>query len=182
MIFYTQAWDSKKNIGHYYNAFMFNVTNPEDWVCFTDSDACFTTYNYGKQLEDIITKHPDVGCFTARTNRVNCIYQVANGIDHASNDMTYHRELGKVFHDTFYDECVDVTKAQLFSGFCILIKKELWDKFGGVTTQGMLGVDNEIHVKIQKNNEKVFLMKGVYLYHWYSNFHGKGKRDISHLK
>ncbi|HEY9702359.1 MAG TPA: hypothetical protein V6C58_07930, partial [Allocoleopsis sp.] len=49
----------------------------------------------------------------------------------------------------------------------ILLQKKVWQKIGKFVENGMLGVDNDLHRKIQNNNEKLFIMKGVYLYHWY---------------
>jgi GT2 family glycosyltransferase len=60
----------------------------------------------------------------------------------------------------------------------ILIQKRLWKKIGGFLENGMLGVDNDLHTKVIKSNEKLYLMRGVYLYHWYR---WPNYKDKSHL-
>jgi hypothetical protein len=42
----------------------------------------------------------------------------------------------------------------------------------------MLGVDNDIHMKMITNNLKVGIMEGIYVQHWYRN---GDNRDRSHL-
>jgi hypothetical protein len=57
-----------KNIGAVYNGFM-NMISDDDWACFLDHDAMFTTLDWYKQLEDIVenlsSSHPDARLLTA---------------------------------------------------------------------------------------------------------------------
>ena len=50
MIHYIIPWNSEKNIGVSYNSYM-NIINDEDYICFIDGDACFTTHFFGKQFK-----------------------------------------------------------------------------------------------------------------------------------
>lgn len=68
------------------------------------------------------------------------------------------------------------------SGFWMCIKKELWDKIEKPKTLTILGVDNHIHRQIRGLGEKIYLIQGLYLFHWYAGFDGEGHRNISHLK
>lgn len=172
MIFYSTPFRSDKNVGRYYNDFM-GLLSEDDWACFTDGDAMFTTPFYGKQIEDCIK---DDAVYTAVTNRVMVPYQTVG--DWSSNDMAYHRQLGDKLYREKYASVTDITNQQLLSGVLILISKKLWKKLGGFD-EGTLGVDNSIHRKARDLGEKVYLMGGVYLMHWYR---GGNKNDKSHLQ
>jgi len=96
-----------------------------------------------------------------------------------SNDMQYHRGLGKALQDEKYDRVKDVTSYSPISGVFFILKKGSWKKTKGFKRQGILGVDNSIHYEIQRIGGKVYQMLGLYVYHWYRN----GKRwDTKHLQ
>ncbi len=179
MIYYSIPWNSTKNIGLYYNAFMRLLPSKNDYACFVDGDACFTTNHFGKQLEDIIKKYPECGLFTAMTNRLACKWQrVGNWV---SNDMADHRRIGEMLLNDHYDQVKDVTDRGVkepLGGVLILIKQSTWHNMGGFRENGMLGVDNDIHYRAIKAKEKVYLMKGVYMQHWYR---GGNIKDKAHL-
>jgi len=178
-IYYNIPWNTEKNIGKAYNDFMELLPNDEDLACFIDADAMLLTTYFGKQLEDIVAKYPECGLFTCTTNRVKNPAQVVPGM-WESNDIAVHREYAEMVAGRDYDkvEILNGDKAGAFSGVMIMIKKSLWKKLGGFK-EGMLGVDNDIHIKATEAGEKVYLMKGVYAFHWYR---GGDKRDTRHLK
>ncbi len=178
MIYYAIAWDSDKNLGEGYNRIMASLPNDNDWACIIDADACFTTINFGKQIEDIIKKVPKADCFTCYTNRVGRHWQIAPGVDKKSNDIEYHRAFGKKMQEKHYGEVGRRIKANVLSGVFMAIKKKTWLDVGGFKKEGILGVDNNFHRRLKKYNKSLFLMKGVYVYHWYRN----GSKDTSHLK
>jgi len=186
MIYYSVPYSVEKNIAEYYNSFMKLLPSDEDYACFIDGDTIFTTSDYGHTIHNVVKEHPEIGCFTCYTNRVNNKHQVVDGIDYDSNDVIYHRKIGNMLQTIFGTSCVDIThikntqdKPQYISGCLILIKKSLWKKIGGFKNlNAMLGVDNELHKDIIAANEKIYLMKGVYLYHWYR---WPNTKNISHL-
>jgi hypothetical protein len=161
------------NLGWAYNNFM-ELLPENDWACFLDHDATFTTRYWYYQLEDIIKKHPAIGLYTCLTNRIGNSQQLVKGVDKENHDIKYHRQLGKQLQDDYYDDVFSITNP--LSGVVILISKKTWQATGGFAN-GFLGVDNDIHKKCLSNNIKVGLMGGVYVYHWY-----RGDGDVSHLK
>lgn len=168
MIRYVIPWDSDKNIGKCYNRECALLEDDNDFVCFVDGDTRFTTPNYGKQIEDIVAKYPECGLFTAMTNRIGCLWQRIGEWDNDSDK--YHTEFGNLVMRNFYDQVQDVSdvpRGEVMGGVMILIRKSTWKKLGGFKETGMLGIDNDIHWKAMDKKEKVYLMKGVYLYHWY---------------
>lgn len=165
MIHYIIPWNSEKNIGKSYNSSM-ELVSDEDYICFIDADACFTTHFFGKQLEDIVEKYPESGFFTCYTNRVGCPWQIYG--DSKSNDISYHREVGKNLYDNFYDSVTQIVDpVNALSGVLILISKKLWMDIGGFEEKGMLGIDNEFYFKAISQNKIIYRMDGVYVYHWY---------------
>jgi GT2 family glycosyltransferase len=111
---------------------------------------------------------------------------VLDGIDYDSNDVIYHRGIGNMLQTVYGSACIDITnpiiekgKPRYLSGCLILIKKSLWKKIGKFKNlNALLGVDNELHKDIISANEKLYLMKGIYIYHWYR---WPDIKNISHL-
>jgi len=156
----------EKNIGKAYNRYM-NLIGNNDWACFIDHDAMFTTPDWYNQLYDIIEKNPDYSCFTVVTNRVGNPGQRFAGIDQNNHDIKYHREIGEIAQQQFYSTVKDITSEHLLSGVVILIKKSAWKDADGFGEQGFLGIDNYFHAALKKVGKKVGLMKGIYVYHYY---------------
>ena len=177
MVKYSSPFRRDKNIGIYYNIEMDRL-KPGEWICFYDADAVFTTPDFGNQIEDCIMRYPACGFFPAKTNRVMCKWQLMDQLAWKSDDMNYHREQGKELQK-YWDKCEDHTEDQLMSGFLMLIKKETWKKVGGFSEDGILGIDCKFHQSIIDHKEKLYLMKGVYLYHWYR---GGDPQNKSHLQ
>jgi GT2 family glycosyltransferase len=165
MIYYSIPWNTEKNIGVYYNQMM-NMVNDDDYVCFIDADATFTTTFFGKQLEDIVTKYKECGFFTCVTNRVGCVWQLSGSID--SDNIKEHREYGQEIYDKYYDSVTQINdQVNALSGVLILVSKRIWKTIGGFSENGMLGVDNDFYFKALSQNQIIYRMDGVYLYHWY---------------
>jgi hypothetical protein len=171
-IYYSIPWDTDKDIGKYYNAFM-NIIGENDYACFIDADSCFTTCFYGKQIEDIVNKYPECGFFTAVTNRLGNPTQLAGKWD--SDDIKEHRIFGEQLAKEKYDKIKSIS---IGCGVLILISKKVWKKIGGFKETGILGVDNYLYIEACKKGEKIYLMTGVYLYHWYR---GGNRGDVKHL-
>lgn len=178
-IWYNVPWSSEKNLGKAYNEFAALV--PDDaWICFMDADTIPTTSDYGALIESIIRQNPEAEAFTCVTNRIGCPWQIAEGSDWESDDMRYHRRFGMSCHMLHGATLEDVTdKKHLLSGQFICITKKLWNDIGGVKEDGMLGIDNDLHRRIKAAGRRLFLSKGLYVYHWYR---GGNKKYTQHLK
>lgn len=170
-IAYAQTGD--KNLGAEYNKIC-SMVPEDDWICFLDHDAMFTTKYWYKQLTDIVEKHPEVGMFTAMTNRVYNKVQLYRGRINDDHNIHFHRKVGNALYDSYYDVVQPLSRQELLSGVLMLIKKSVWSKHK--FEEGFLGVDNRIHSDLLDANYPVMLMKGVYVYHWY-----RGDGDKSHL-
>jgi hypothetical protein len=165
-----------QNLGLAYNSFM-EYLKPDDWALFLDHDAMFTTRYWYHQIEKIIAENPDAGVFGACTNRIGNKFQIPPGIDGNNHDIRYHRDIGKKLHDLCGTQIIESTMNPPLSGVVILIRKDTWLNAGGFR-DGFLAVDTGIQQDVlEKTGKKSYMMKGVYLYHWY-----RGDGDMSHLK
>lgn len=157
--------DTDGNLGKAYNDFA-KLVPEDDWICFLDSDAIWTTKSWYRDMEKIIEENPEYSLFTCMTNRVACIYQKFDNVDEDMHDMLYHRNVGANAKKTFGTKVTDITSAQLLSGVMILIKKSTWTDINGAP-DGFLGVDNCIHERVKNIGQRVGLCSGIYVYHWY---------------
>lgn len=153
------------NLGYAYNEQMRRLREG-DWACFIDHDACFTTPDWYRQLEAITARLSEPCVLTACTNRVGSPWQRVEGVGPDEHSMAYHRRVGARLRDEFGTEIEDVTGRSLMSGVVILLSKKTWETLGGFA-DGFLGVDNQLHQAARDRGFKVYLMRGVYVYHWY---------------
>jgi len=158
--------DHHKDIGWVYNKYMERLASDEDWACFLDHDAMFTTTDWFTQLEDIIAENPQYGLLSAITNRTGNTEQKVANIDYDNNDICYHRRIGTMAQEQNRTTVTDVSKTRSISGVVMLVKKAVWRRAGGFA-RGFLEVDNDFHQRVVNVGEKVGIMKGVYVYHWY---------------
>lgn len=187
----------KPNLGEAYNSFMSLLPSEDDWGCIIDHDAMFTTYSWYNQLTKLVALYPNAGCFTAMTNRVGNACQVINSpieiieqpdikekrksnlefINENNNnhDIKYHRKIGENLYKQNGDLVTEIGSKDLLSGVLILVKKRVWEEIK--FRQGFLDVDNFFHKDCLQKGFKVYLMKGVYIYHWY-----RGDGSKKHLK
>lgn len=161
-----------------YNDCMKLLPNDDDWACFIDHDAMFTTKDWYHQMENIIKAYPEFSCFTVVTNRVYSEWQVPADIDRDNHDIIYHRGIGLAFQSADRLKILDVTNcADLpavpgnspLSGVVILYKKSAWKQvpFRLMEKGRLTGIDNLLHLDLRDKGYKVGLMCGVYVYHWH---------------
>jgi GT2 family glycosyltransferase len=169
----------EKNIGRHYNDCM-ELVGDEEFGIFVDGDTIFTTTNFGHQIQDIIKQNPDCRAFTGVTNRVNCKWQIAPGVDQDNNDILYHRRFGKLLQQQQQHKLSDHTDEQPMSGFLIALRHDLWWEMGGFLEQGMIGIDNDFHRRVANAGARIYCADGLYLFHWYMG-DGGFNRNTDHL-
>lgn len=189
MILTAIAHDVGADLGKAYNAVMYRARE-DDWVCFIDHDAVFTTRTWYKQLCDAVEKHPDAGLFSVMTNRVgNPEQEIILDQGRDNHDMKYHRKIGKEIADGVsptittasgsvlarmpeYMELDQSNSANWLSGVVMLTSKRAWsqvirDKKIGFPEGYFMGLDNFYHEAQKRLGNPVFLLTRVYVYHWY---------------
>ena len=154
------------NLGFAYNELMGRLRD-EDWACFIDHDACFTTPDWyaatgrnhgGPDRALRVDRHDQprglaLAACARRRSRQPC-----DGLPSAGGKAVQARVTKRALRD--------VTHESLMSGVVILLSKKTWSLLGGFA-DGFLGVDNAIHQAARDRGCRVYLMEGVYVYHWY---------------
>jgi len=177
MIYYFTPYNTEKNIGQAYNECM-ELLKDDDYACFVDGDAMFTTPDFGNRINHILEKFPHIEYATCITNRVACDWQVCPSSDWDNDDLKFHRALGWLAAQANEYDIKDVTnEPHPMSGVMILLKKSTWIDIGPFI-DGMLGVDNEYHERARRKGVKLWLLEGIYLYHWYRGGNRKDKRHL----
>lgn len=155
------------DLGAAYNLFMQNLKE-DDWACFLDHDAMFTTEYWYTQLEDIIhLPYERLGLVTAVTNRIGNPEQrifskdSAEAVDH---DIYSHRHVGLRLYRLKGNSLREAKRP--ISGVMMLLSKKIWQEVGGFT-KGLLGVDGNMDEKTRKAGYVTCIAEGIYVYHWY---------------
>jgi GT2 family glycosyltransferase len=160
-----------KSLGTCYNEMM-SLLNEDQWGCFIDHDAMWTTTMWYQQISEAIEKNPEAGIFVPRTNRIGCGWMKAPGVSPRNHDIAYHRQVGWDLHEKEGSNVHDVTvwedqpSRKPLSGVSMLLSKKTWSKVGGFK-KGFLTVDNDMHRRVRAAGLKAYLLLGVYVYHWY---------------
>lgn len=158
-----------------------SLLGDDDYGILRDADTIYTTPNYMELIYYHTEENPSIGCFTCLTNRVGCDFQ-KDPTAPAGNDYQQHRKHGVFMQKTYFRNRKNVTALETMSGFFMIIKKSLWDKIIPPVSTRLLDVDTHIHRQIRDMGEKIYLLSGLYIYHFYTNFDGNGIRNTSHLK
>jgi glycosyltransferase involved in cell wall biosynthesis len=178
--FIAYATDSEgggKRVGVAYNRYMNLLPNDDDWACFIDHDAMFTTEDWFNQLGEILAAHPEFGLLSACTNRIGNPEQKIAKLEN-THDMLYHRAIGRQLRQQGGLTIKDVTKTHCISGVVMLVKKSVWKAAGGFKEDGFLGVDNDFHQRVVNSGGKVGVMRGIYVYHYYRADNESGLKPV----
>jgi GT2 family glycosyltransferase len=168
------AYDTERNLGRAYNAIMRGLA-PDDWCCFLDHDAMFTTAAWRSQLEAVIDQQPHAGLLAGVTNRIGRKYQVVPGAP-STHRVGDHAAFGAALLDRHGTRVRDITRDSPISGVLMCLSRETWELMGGFK-DGFFGVDNRAHMDVARAGRRVYLLPGLYVYHWYRADgvgHGKG--------
>jgi len=157
-------YDVERNLGRAYNGAMEDA-EPGQWVAFLDHDAMLTTGHWRQQLTRAIADNPHAGLITAVTNRIGCRRQVAPGCPDGHR-LHEHWDFGRRMVDAHGSAAVDVTGGPRMSGVLLCLSRETWERIGGFRN-GFFGVDNRAHESVKAAGLRVYMMPGLYLYHWY---------------
>jgi len=158
----------KKNLYQAYDNCM-NLIKDDDIAIFMDHDCMNMQPFWFVQIEEIIKENPDFGLLTCMTNRVNQPMQrVINPISDNS-DIMFWRKVAEQASTDHWGEVNWINpkmEHRLISGLMMVIRKSTWNKIKPLRNR-LLGLDNEIHRKIDDLGMKVGIMKGVVCFHWY---------------
>ena len=160
----TVPFDTGGNIGKEYNSIMQNTTH--EWVGFADHDVFFANPKWYEMFCHGIDNLPGAGLISCKTNRIGCPLQKAGA--KKTDDINYHRQRAEELYREFWNEADDVSESRFSpSALVFITSRRAWMKVGGFRENGMLGVDTNYAGKLKAAEYKIFLLKGLYVYHWY---------------
>lgn len=153
-------WREDANLGLAYNESMERAP-PGSWVSFKDHDAMFTTGQWGYQVKEAIACMPTAGAFVGMTNRIAAPWQRCG--DEKSNDLAYHRAFGAQRKKV--RTLLDITDTKGWGGVFFVLSRDAWERVGGFA-HGLGCVDHSIHFRLRDAGYRIWLIEGLYLYHW----------------
>ncbi len=177
-IFYFVPYSLERNIGEAYNQYMSLLPNDNDWGVLMDGDTCFLTFDWGHHIAEVIKKIPDAGIITCLTNRIAKNKVQLYGED--SPDIILHRAIAKRLDIEFRGSYRKIN--QRISGFFMAIQKKTWKEVGKFPElpNTILDIDGLFSNKILRARKSIYLMRGVYKFHYYRLAEGKKYKD--HLR
>ena len=171
MIWFFQPYSFSKKLFEAYDAYMNLVTNPNDWVCFTDGDTAFLLPNWGHQVKTYVDKYPDTGLFTCYASRCHYSVQVRRGTNMHNTDILYHRHQAEDVYHQLNGAVKEIDRR--IAGHLMVIQKKTWmmvrDQVAHAVAaqkKEILGVDTKISNAILKAGLKIRLMRGIYIFHY----------------
>lgn len=157
-VFYSTPARADKNIGRAYNEFMSTVPDGS-WVCLRDGDTMFTTPDWPKHIEDIISengnKYDVIGCMT---NRLKSEHQLIEGM-FDEESITKHLDIASSIRSN------EVVAADSVAGLCLIFNKDVWEKVK--FKEESITFDTEFSKSVRRNGFKIGVAKGLYLIHLY---------------
>lgn len=177
-IYYFKPFSLEKNIGKEYNKYMSLLPNDNDYGVLCDGDTMFIQDNWGNIISNVVNRNPDV-VFTCLTNRVRIgSPQLVNGKISNDGNVGNHRKIAERLSKINGLKTVE-TKDNI-SGFFMVIPKSIWNKIRFDESKGILGVDWDYCEKLRKENIKIHVMHGLYMFHYYRL--NEGIKHTKHLK
>jgi len=175
-IYYGIPYSLDRNLGAEYNRYMNLLPNNDDWMVFQDGDIMFLTPDFGHHIAEVIKKLPDAGIITCKTNRIRQKLQRHN---EDSPDILVHRLIAKDLDKKFRGQYRKINDN--ISGFFMAIKKKTWLEVGKFSEKDgkLLTVDSAFSKKIIKRGKPIYVMQGLYVFHYYR--FAEGWNYIEHL-
>ncbi len=175
-IYYGIPYSLDRNLGAEYNRYMNLLPNNDDWMVFQDGDIMFLTPDFGHHIAEVINKLPDAGIITCKTNRIRQKLQRHN---EDSPDILVHRLIAKDLDKKFRGQYRKINDN--ISGFFMAIKKKTWLEVGKFSEKDgkLLTVDSAFSKKIIKRGKPIYVMQGLYVFHYYR--FAEGWNYIEHL-
>lgn len=157
------AYDLERNLGRAYREILERL-RPEDHCVFLDHDACWTTRDWYRTLLQAIERYPNAGLFGAMTNRIGNKEQIPQGVP-AGHDMAVHRAFGQELEQKHGSDAIDVTDRHLLSGVVMCFTAPAIARLK--VADGFFGVDNQAHRDVKRMGLRIYLLRGLYVQHWY---------------
>jgi hypothetical protein len=178
-----------RDLGLKYNEYADLVTDPMDWICFSDSDAMPCGKYWERLLEKAIIDNPAAGAFVPMTGGLierrsgwqmipefRHHYDVTEWWNYAQDAFQVHGARAVDFTD------IDLggtgkNKQVPFSGVAFCFQKQTWVDMGGAPEGMWTGCDHAIHRGIRDTGRRIYLLPGWVVFHWGMDFRHTALND-----
>lgn len=182
MLWFFTPYSYDKKLFEAYDAYMQLIASPDDWVCIMDGDMAFLMSDFGGQIQEYIDKYPRAGMFISYASRSPYGYQIAPGVDASSDSIKYIYENTLRLREQNGLNVIEQKKHACAP--ILVIKKATWNKYrqqisDQASCSNIQAVDTAISVILTRNNEKILLMEGLQVYHYYRQYSFSEKHILS---
>ena len=182
MIWFFTPYAFNKKLFEAYDMYMQTIADPNDWGCLMDGDMAFLISDFGTHLQEYIDKYPGTGLFISYASRSPYGHQMKPGVNPESDSIKYVFENTQSSYINDHLKAIEQTKR--ICAPLLLIQKRTWIKYrDGIAEQAraanIQAVDTAISDNLMKAGEKILLMAGVQVYHYYRHYSRTEKHILS---
>lgn len=180
-IHYIIPYSTEKNIGKACNDAIEQLSaDDNDWVVLRDGDTLFPTPDWGRQIEDALSRHGSkFQLIGAVTNRIGATHQRVEGM-FENWDIRDHVRKAFELQDTRYAEVEETSQG--VAGFFMAFQVKTWKqiRFTEDINKARL-FDTVFYKEVRAKKMRVGIMPGLYILHLYRPLSDNPRTDISHL-
>lgn len=182
MIWFFTPYSFQKKLFESYDQYMQLIADPEDWGCLCDGDMAFLMSDFGNHIQEYIDKYPTTGLFICYASRSPYGHQMKPGVNSESDSIRYIFENTKAMYTV--DHLKVIEQNQRICAPVLVIQKKKWDLYRKQISDlcrsvNIQAVDSAISDILQKNREKVLLMAGIQVYHYFRQYSRTEKHILS---
>jgi len=184
MLFFFTPYSLSGKLFDAYDTCIQLLPNKNDWACLTDGDTMFLRSNFGHIIQEYIDAYPETGLFTAYASRCFYQYQVPSVVDQNNPSLRYHKQIANTLAKSETNAVTEIKKQ--IAGHLFVIQKKTWLRIREAVkkqsqNETIEGVDTAISLAILKLDLKIYLMKSVYMLHYFRLVEGiKSKHHLGY--
>lgn len=141
----------------------------EDWACIMDGDTAFLRSDFGTRIQEYINTYPGAGLFTCYASRCHYAWQQPADWNNDCDSIMELKFRTDVCDKEHRGEVAEINTR--IAGHLFVIKKKTWLRIrmqvmSRCRGKKILGIDTRISNEILRQNYKIYLMKGIYIFHY----------------
>jgi hypothetical protein len=173
MIWFFTPYSFEKKLFEAYDNYIGLINNVDDWICLMDGDMAFLKNDFGNHIQEYTNKYPDTGMFICYGSRSPYSFQVHPEVNQDSDSIKSIYLKSDELHDNNHLDVEPIEKH--VAGFLMVIKKSTWLKYRDeisrlAISRNILGVDTAISYVLLKHSEKILLMQGLNVFHYFRQY------------
>lgn len=176
-IYYITPFAVDGNIGLALNQDIQAVPGHDTWIVIRDGDTSFTTNNWGRHIDHVLQTHGDAyGVYGAVTNRIRSHHQRVPGM-FDEWDMRKHWAKGAELEREKWGQVG--AGGTGVAGFFMAFRKTTWARTPFRERDKTF--DTTFCRAVRRHGDKIGIMTGLYIFHFYRPLSERPEDDIRHL-